>query len=158
MSNNATQAPESQATKRKVDCGNFGNGTYSKVQLELFKDCLRLFKWTPEQAHVTATQFGIDCGQAYKTMIADTVKVGARGKKDSMQSLKASMDSVKIISTYATETAFLVVGIDKLRTAGLIVNDISVKETILELVNKHAGKIQAMTDDEVKALAKANEK
>lgn len=156
MSNNTQNPP---VEKRKVECGYFGHGTYSKLAEECYNDLQRLFHFNDEQAHVTAAQFAIDLGQAFRDMRADGIKLGKTGAKDKMQSFRPTIEAVKQLATYASEARYVTMQLDKLRKeSGLIVHKVELKESVMTLVNEHASRIIAMTEDEVSAEVKARDR
>jgi len=116
----------------KINIGEFGNGRYSNVMAELFRDSQRLLGFSPEQAHVTATRLGIDIGRL-SSGSAD-VTFGKSVNKDGYRTVK-EVCSLKLPNSWAMSVAVICNGLDNLRKQGLDPVENSVNEQILEFVN-----------------------
>lgn len=125
--------------KHKVNLGSFGNGRYSQAMSELFKDCQRLFEFTPQQAHVTAERLGVDAGQLLAA--SAKLKYGSLSK-DGMRSLKEVTKAVKVKESWAMTVGYLCAEIDDLRKQGLIVKDIEIDPLIMESVDIAASRVE----------------
>lgn len=89
------------APKANITYGQFGNGRFSKVMLELYNDAIEHLELKPEHADKVAKQFGIDCGRIDKAGVA-SVKVGTLKGKAETVSLKATIDTLKgVIPTHS---------------------------------------------------------
>ena len=63
MSNTTTQNATETATASKMP--DFGNGRYSPLMLEAYRDALRLTKMSPSEAEAFARLLGADLGRAF---------------------------------------------------------------------------------------------
>jgi hypothetical protein len=96
---------------------DFGNGRYSPVMAEMFKDIQRVFGLPAEKAEIIARQFGSDFGRALGNA---PVKAAVSGKlsKNGELTLKEAA-KVKVITTNSITLARLIVALDEARSFGL---------------------------------------
>ena len=137
MSNTTTQAQNAPAVEQKptvkIQIGQFGNGRYSPAMAELYHDSQRLLGFTPEQAHVTACRLGIDAGQLNSSKV--TLSYGKSTDKEGRRTLKEITKGVKLVNTWAMSVGAVCSQLDDARKNGLIVNDCTMADPIMEAIN-----------------------
>ena len=116
----------------KITVGEFGNGRYSNVMAELYRDSQRLLGFSEQQAHVTATRLGIDIGRLASGS-AD-VSFGKSVNKDGYRTVK-EVCSLKLPNSWAMSIAVICNGLDSLRKQGLDAIENSVNEQLMDYVN-----------------------
>lgn len=123
----------------KNTLGEFGNGRYSPVMSELYRDTQRLLGFSKEQAHVTSERLGIDLGRlsAAKAEITYGKKVDKDGYRTVREAAKA-----KLPNSWALSIAVICTGLDTLRAEGLDAVENSVSKELLEFVNSAAMKLK----------------
>lgn len=107
----------SHATNGKVF--NFGNGTYSAVMAELFRDARNFFpQYSEEQIERLAREFGSDYGRVQRLITG--YKVGATNK-DGFVSLKDTVATIKgVKETSALSIARIVSKFNDLCKIGVV--------------------------------------
>lgn len=122
-----------------IDYSDFGHGRFSPAMKELYQDAIRLLGFTEKQAHVTAKQFGVDCGQLTKGQV--TVKFGESVSKDGKRTLKEITEGIKVSNTWAMSIGTVCAQLDKTRKNGLVVNDVTMTPAIMSQVDEHASRL-----------------
>lgn len=131
MSNtSATATPETK--QESIVIGDFGNGRYRNLGLEMYADTQRLLGFSKEQAHVTAHRLMIDIGRLGAAK-AD-VKIGGTVNKDGYRTCR-EVASLKLPNSWAMSINVICVGLDTLRKQGLEVIEVSVSTQLLDFVN-----------------------
>lgn len=137
MSANATNTEKTE-TSAKTVLGNFGNGRYSPVMGELYKDCQRLLGFSKQQAHVTAARLGIDLGRM--SSVQAKVSIGQKLSKDGYRTVK-EVASLKMPDSWAMSAAVICNGLDELRKQGLVCTENSAHDMLLKPINEAALRI-----------------
>jgi hypothetical protein len=125
-------------TNTAVVIGNFGNGRYSSVMAELYRDTQRLLGFSKEQAHITAARLGVDLGRLSSGEAK--VSFGKSVTKDGFRTIK-EVCSVKMPESWAISIAVVCNGLDTLRKQGLVTIENSIADTLLEAVNTAATRL-----------------
>lgn len=88
---------------------SFGNGRYSNVAEELFKDSQRLLLLDPAQAEKLARSYASDLGRISPKVAKDGITIGKPAKKDRTVTLKESTMLKGVTLTYSLALAKLCV-------------------------------------------------
>lgn len=136
---NTTQA---QPVKTQVELGEFGNGRYSPIMEELFRDTQRLLQFTETQAHATSARLGIDLGRLQVAKVKG-IAYGKSVNNDGFRSIREMTQAVKVKDSWAIAIAFICAGLDALRKQGLECESNSIDELKLQSVNEAASRLEA---------------
>lgn len=133
---------ETIAAKQQDTIGHFGHGTYSPAMKEVFQDTQRLLGFNCKEAHVTATRFGVDAGQLNKGSIK--VSLGKSLNKERMRTLKGTIASVRVNTTWALDIATICVQLDEARKNGLEIVECTINDQLRQFLNDAVSKSQAV--------------
>jgi hypothetical protein len=136
--------------KHKVVLGDFGKGRFSPAMDEVYKDTQRLLGFDETFAHATAAQVGRDAGQLNNQAVK--LSFGKSLSKDGKIGLKEVASTVKVGCTWALSIASICAQLDQTRKMGLIVNDVTVVDTILSQVEDAAARLEPISKTEMEAL------
>ena len=120
-------------SENTIEVGAFGNGRYSPVMSELYRDTQRLLGLTKEQAHTVSERLGIDLGRL-ATAKAE-ITYGKKVDKDGYRTVR-EVAKIKMPNSWALSIAVICTGLDQLRNEGLEVIDNTLHANLMEFVNK----------------------
>jgi len=133
------------SVKPVIVLGDFGNGRYSPVMLELYGDVQRLLGFGKEQAHAVSARLGIDLGRLTAGQVqGKDIRYSTKTNKDGLRTVR-EVCSLKMPNSWALSVAVICNGLDTLRKQGLVVVDCGVHESLLEFVNEAALRLTKTT-------------
>ncbi len=119
---NATNANSEVKPQAQVEIGSFGNGRYSKVMSELFRDANNyLLDIDPAKADRLCRSFGAELGRLQAAEVKE-IKFGKLGKNGDIN-LREVCDSIKVIASPAISIAKILSILDDARKHGMSYKD-----------------------------------
>ncbi len=139
--NTTTQTEVKPQESKQVEIGNFGNGRYSKVMSELFRDANNyLSDIDPAKADRLCRSFGAELGRLQAAEVKE-IKFGKLGKNGDIN-LREVCDSIKVIASPAISIAKILSILDDARKHGMSYKDtkVSLNEGLTQWLNEKPSK------------------